>query len=130
MKADGSGVSAGMAVLVGDDGLVCSGSDVSDGLDVVLAATVACEFSFVAVAFVFLTGVGVATMIHGVWVGCMPATSCAHGVVVTITILGVWVGGGSVGSGVVPQAANSPTSAASRITVPGRSLMVNMPPLP
>jgi hypothetical protein len=89
LKAAGSGVSTGTAVLTIDVGSVCSGLAASVEPGAVVASTVASESDFVAVAFASFAGVGVATMIHGVCVGCMPDTPCAQGVVVTITILGV-----------------------------------------
>ena len=75
------------------------------------------------VGLVPTVGVAVATMIHGVCVGCTWATSPAAGVAVTTTIQGVWVGGGTVGSGVPPQAPNRPAIMQSA-TSTGKSLLM------
>jgi hypothetical protein len=58
-------------------------------------------------------------IIHGVCVGCTRAALSGPGVAVTTMIHGVCVGGGTVGSGVVPQ----PVSRPRRISSPASFLI-------
>ena len=108
----------GVSVGVGDSGMFV-GSTVVPGAAVApsVGIDVACAVR-----------VGVATMIHGVWVGCTWATLPGPGVAVTMMIQGVCVGGGAVDSGValhpVKTAANRPTRASSRKSF----LIVREPP--
>lgn len=121
--ASGAGVSVGEGstpLTAGGDAVGVGGSSVAVGAAAVPGLAVV---PLVGVAVAPLGRVGVATMIHGVWVGCTLATLSGPGVAVTTTIHGVCVGRGSVGSGVGAQPSERQASTLSKAKKPSTRTM-------